>query len=65
MFSHVDFKVRVVASNGTASAVRVHIDSTDGETVFSTVGVSTNIIEASFIALTDSIDCLLMHRTGR
>ena len=57
-----DFKVRVVSGSGTASAVRVHIDSTDGKSVFSTVGVSTNVIEASFIALTDSIDCLLMHR---
>lgn len=57
-----DFKVRVVATYGSASVVRVHIDSTDGESVFSTVGVSTNVIEASFIALTDSIDCLLMHR---
>ena len=56
-----DFKVRVVSASGTASAVRVRIDSTDGKTVFSTVGVSTNILEASFIALTDSIDCLLMH----
>ena len=56
-----DFKVRVVSASGTASAVRVRIDSTDGKNVFSTVGVSTNILEASFIALTDSIDCLLMH----
>ena len=56
-----DFKVRVVAGTGTGSSVRVHIDSTDGKNVFSTVGVSTNVIEASFIALTDSIDCLLMH----
>ena len=59
-----DFKVRVVSGTGTASAVRVRIDSTDGETVFSTVGVSTNVIEASFIALSDSIDCLLMHKSA-
>lgn len=56
-----DFKVRVVSDSGTGSVVRVHIDSTDGKTVFSTVGVSANILEASFIALTDSIDCLLMN----
>ena len=36
-------------------------DTRSGKNVFSTVGVSTNILEASFIALTDSIDCLLMH----
>ena len=60
----VDFKVRVVTDRGTASAVRVHISSTDGKSVFSTVGVSTNVIQASFIALTDSIECLLMHRMG-
>ena len=56
----VDFKVRVVASHGTASVVRVFIESTDGERAWSTVGVSSNVIEASFIALSDSIEYLLM-----
>ncbi len=56
-----DFKVRVVDGQGTASAVRVTIESTDGAQVWSTVGVSTNIIEASFIALTDSIEYMLMN----
>ncbi|MGI6236060.1 MAG: citramalate synthase [Candidatus Excrementavichristensenella sp.] len=55
-----DFKVRVVNANGTASAVRVGIESTDGRNVWSTVGVSSNIIEASFIALSDSIEYLLL-----
>lgn len=55
-----DFKVRVVSGSGTASAVRVNIESTDGQNVWSTVGVSANVIEASFIALTDSIDYMLL-----
>ena len=55
-----DFKVRVVGGTGTASAVRVQIESTDGEHVWGTVGVSTNVIEASFIALTDSIEYMLV-----
>ncbi len=55
-----DFKVRVVNSAGTASSVRVQIESTDGEHDWATVGVSSNVIEASFIALTDSIEFMLM-----
>lgn len=51
-----DFKVRVVnTSEGTAAKVRVIIDSTDGEQSWSTVGVSTNMIEASWHALVDSV----------
>ena len=51
-----DFKVRVVnTKEGTAAKVRVIIDSTDGEQSWSTVGVSTNMIEASWHALVDSI----------
>lgn len=51
-----DFKVRVVNTReGTAAKVRVIIDSTDGEQTWSTVGVSTNMIEASWHALVDSI----------
>ena len=56
-----DFKVRVVENNGTASTVRVQIESTDGQDTWSTVGVSGNVIEASFIALTDSIEYMLMQ----
>lgn len=53
----VDYKVRVVNSRaGTAARVRVVIESRDGETVWSTVGVSENIIEASWIALVDSFE---------
>jgi 2-isopropylmalate synthase len=51
-----DFKVRVVNSReGTAAKVRVIIDSTDGEREWSTVGVSENMIEASWQALVDSV----------
>ena len=43
-----DYKVRVLDSGtATAAKVRVHIESTDGEKFWGTVGVSTNIIEAS------------------
>jgi len=53
----IDFKVRVLpAGKGTASVVRVLVDSGDGENRWGTVGVSENIIEASWQALVDSID---------
>jgi 2-isopropylmalate synthase len=51
-----DFKVRVVNSReGTAAKVRVIIVSSDGSQEWSTVGVSTNMIEASWQALADSV----------
>jgi 2-isopropylmalate synthase len=53
----VDYKVRVVNSKaGTAARVRVVIESRDGANVWSTVGVSENIIEASWLALADSFE---------
>lgn len=53
----VDFKVRTLeGSEGTAASVRVLLDSTDGEDLWSTIGVSENIIEASWQALVDSIE---------
>ncbi len=53
----VDFKVRVVnARAGTAARVRVVIESRDADTVWGTVGVSENIIEASWLALVDSFE---------
>jgi 2-isopropylmalate synthase len=53
----IDYKVRVLpAGRGTASQVRVLIESTDGRERWGTVGVSDNIIEASWQALTDSVD---------
>jgi len=52
----VDFKVRVLeGSAGTAAKVRVLIESRDGKDIWNTVGVSENIIEASWQALADSI----------
>lgn len=61
----VDFKVRVLDTNAaTAAKVRVHIESTDGKEVWGTVGVSTNIIEASWTALTDSIEYFLHNYRG-
>lgn len=53
----VDYKVRVINSGeGTAARVRVVIESQDQDEVWSTVGVSENIIEASWLALVDSVD---------
>lgn len=53
----VDYKVRVVnAREGTAARVRVVIESRDPDDVWSTVGVSENIIEASWLALVDSFE---------
>ncbi len=53
----VDYKVRVVNSRaGTAARVRVVIESRDGDDFWGTVGVSENIIEASWLALVDSIE---------
>ncbi len=53
----VDYKVRVVNSKaGTAARVRVVIESRDADAVWGTVGVSENIIEASWLALMDSIE---------
>ncbi len=52
-----DYKVRVVnARAGTAARVRVVIESRDGNDVWGTVGVSENIIEASWLALVDSLE---------
>jgi 2-isopropylmalate synthase len=52
-----DFKVRVLnAKSGTAAKVRVLIESSDGEQSWGTVGVSEDIIEASWKALVDSIE---------
>ena len=54
-----DFKVRVINSGGTASVVRVLIESTDGASVWTTTGVSSNIIQACFAALQDSVEYFL------
>ena len=57
-----DYKVRILDGKeaATAAMTRVMIESTDGEYVWSTVGVSRDIIEASFKALIDSIEYKLL-----
>ena len=56
-----DYKVRVLDSrSATAARVRVLIETTDGTATWSTVGVSSDIIEASWMALVDSIEYKLM-----
>ena len=62
----VDYKVRILEeSAGTASQVRVLIESSDGEHEWRTVGSSTNIIEASWLALADSLEYwLAKNRKG-
>ncbi|HSH61099.1 MAG TPA: citramalate synthase [Acidimicrobiales bacterium] len=58
-----DYKVRVLdTAKGTGAVTRVLIDSTNGERSWSTIGVSENIIEASWQALADSIVYGLLHQ---
>ncbi len=53
----VDYKVRVInAGAGTAARVRVVIESRDHDAVWGTVGVSENVIEASWLALADAFE---------
>ena len=59
----VDYKVRVLDSDkATAAKVRVLITTVNSSDSWTTVGVSEDIIEASWVALTDSIDYALMRR---
>ena len=52
-----DYKVRVLDNGrGTGARVRVLIESTDGKKRWSTVGVSANVVEASWQALVDSVE---------
>ncbi|MCG6917476.1 MAG: citramalate synthase [Deltaproteobacteria bacterium] len=52
-----DYKVRVLpGKEGTAAKVRVLIESVDKDSIWGTVGVSENILEASWLALVDSIN---------
>ena len=62
----IDYKVRVVnAGAGTAARVRVIIESRDKSSVWGTVGVSENIIEASWQALVDSVEYKLQKDAPR
>jgi len=57
-----DYKVRILDSeNGTGAAVRVLIDTKNGTRRWSTVGASTNIIEASWRAMVDSLEYALLN----
>jgi 2-isopropylmalate synthase len=59
--SLIDYKVRILDSHAaTGAVVRVLIESTDGHSTWSTVGASTNIIEASWQALADSVEYALL-----
>src|SRR5690606_23737971 len=59
----LDYKVRVLAgSHGTGSKVRVLIESGDHKEKWGTVGVSENIMEASWQALADSIEYKLLRK---
>lgn len=59
----VDYKVRILEeSEGTSSLVRVLIESTDGNEDWRTVGSSPNIIEASWLALADSLEYWLLKQ---
>jgi 2-isopropylmalate synthase len=62
----IDYKVRVLeAGKGTAAKVRVLIQQTDGSESWTTVGVSENILEASYLALADGVRYkLLKERDG-
>ena len=58
-----DYKVRIIGSQaGTAARTRVFIESADGRSSWGTVGVSDNIIEASWLALVDSFEFKLRKR---
>jgi 2-isopropylmalate synthase len=58
-----DYKVRIVDSSvGTAARTRVLIESTDGASSWTTIGVNENIIEASLQALVDSLEYGLLKK---
>ena len=60
-----DYKVRILESNqGANSRTRVLIESSDGASTWGTVGVSDNIIDASWQAIRDSVEFKLLQRTA-
>jgi len=62
----IDYKVRILAeSTGTESLVRVLIESTDGNEEWRTVGSSTDIIEASWLALADGLEYWLLKHNKK
>jgi 2-isopropylmalate synthase len=62
----IDYKVRILAeSTGTESLVRVLIELTDGTEQWRTVGSSTDIIEASWLALADGLEYWLLKHNNK
>jgi 2-isopropylmalate synthase len=62
----VDYKVRIIdTAAGTGASVRVLIESSDGDRLASTVGASTDIIEASWLALNDALEYWLIKHQGQ
>jgi 2-isopropylmalate synthase len=60
-----DYKVRILDSGSATGAVtRVLIDATNGDKSWTTIGVSPNIIEASWRALEESLVFGLLHTSG-
>ena len=59
----MNFKVRILdESKGTGAVTRVLIDASDGHDVWGSIGVSENVIGASWDALMDSLEYGLAHR---
>jgi 2-isopropylmalate synthase len=62
----VNYKVRILDENhGTGAVTRVLLDASDGETTWGSIGVSENIIEASWEALVDSIEYGMLRSQER
>lgn len=63
-FQLVDFKVRILdGHDGSSAKTRVLVETSDGKTNWNTVGVSANIIDATWLAITDSIEYGLWVKT--
>ena len=61
--SLLDYKVRIIdTDSGTEAHTRALIESTDGRRIWTTVGASPDVIEASWIALADAYEYYLLHR---
>ena len=61
----VNFKVRILdETKGTGAVTRVLIDASDGHDVWGSIGVSENVIGASWDALVDALEYGLTHRRG-
>ena len=57
----IDYKVRILDTGGTAATTRVHIDFEHGRSRWTTIGASTNIIEASWTALADGVEYAIVE----